>query len=212
MIVKGISSAFFRVHQRPIKWRIKMPHYRPDWIALALTTLLFTAMLWGIMAIQQSEIRKFRREGLPANATVRERVTKTEHSSSSDTNTTVYELTVTFMNRANVVEEGISVDLQSGEFDFGTIDIGEFQRAKVRITRDSYDTINIGDDVPILYLPDDPSAAKLATEVANWRPTIIQVFMAITIIVALALFIKAFTAQPKPPPQPSEFPEWEGTS
>ncbi|KAA3658984.1 MAG: hypothetical protein DWQ04_23555 [Chloroflexi bacterium] len=187
-----------------------MPQYRPDWIALAFTSLLFTAMLWGIMAIQQSEIREFRREGLPANATVRDRIKKTERSSSGG-NTTVHELTVTFMDRSNAVEEDVTIDLEAGKFDFGTIDVGEFQRAKFHITRDSYDAINIGDDVAIVYLPDDPSTAKLAAEVTNWQPTVIQVFIGITIIVALAFFIRAITAPPKPPQQPSEFPEWEST-
>ncbi len=189
-----------------------MPQYRNDWIALSLTSLLFTAMLWGIMAIQQSEIRQFRREGIPAKATVQDRVKKSERSSSTGSSSIIHELTVTFMDRSNVVEEEMTIDLQEGEFDFGTIDVGEFQRAEFTITGKSYDAINVGDTVEILYLPDDPSEAKLAEEVANWRPTFIQIFMGITIVVALALFIKGLTAPPKPPKKPSEFPEWEGTT
>ena len=189
-----------------------MPQYRNDWIALSLTTLLFTAMLWGIMAIQQSEIREFRGEGISANATVVDRDKRSERSSSTGNRSTVHELTVTFMDRSNVVEEEMTIDLQEGEFDFGTIDIGEFQRAEFTITGKSYDAINVGDTVEILYLPNDPSEAKLAVEVANWRPTIIQIFMGITIVIALALFIKGLTAPQKPPKKPSEFPEWEGSS
>ena len=189
-----------------------MPQYRRDWIALSLTSLLFTAMLWGIMAIQQSEIREFRQDGILTEATVRDSVEKSEYSSSTSSSSIVYEMSVTFMDRSDVIEEETTIDLQEGEFDFGTIDVGEFQRATFKITRNSFNTINVGDTVEILYLPDDPSEAKLAEEVANWRPTFVQIFMGITIVVAVALFIKGLTAPPPPPKKPSEFPEWEGTS
>ncbi|MCA9923603.1 MAG: DUF3592 domain-containing protein [Anaerolineales bacterium] len=189
-----------------------MPKNRRDWIILSSVPLLFAAMLWGIIAIQQSEIQEFRSEGIPANANVVDSVKKSERSSSTDTNSIVYELTVTYMDRSDVVEEGVSVDLQSGEFDFGTIDIGEFRRAKFNINKSSYDTISVGDEVEILYLPDKPAEAMLAEEVANWRPIFLQVLIGILVAATLYCFVRAIFAPPAAPKPPSEFPEWEGAA
>ena len=123
---------------------------RMDWLMWALVAVMFAGMLWGIIAIQTSTTRQFQREGQVATATV---VDKSTTRSSSDT--LEYNFSVTYMAGGGREEEA-TVNMATGEVDFGTIDVGTFSRARFTVGGQTYDDTEIGDEV----LPVDSLAFK----------------------------------------------------
>ena len=120
---------------------------------------MFAGMLWGIIAIQMSEVRAFRSEGREATATVVDKYT----TRSSSTDSREYNFEVTFMAKGNVEESETSVQ-ELGEVDLGTIDVGTFSRASFNVGGQTYDDTEIGDTVAIYYLPDDTSEDERRVE------------------------------------------------
>jgi hypothetical protein len=164
---------------------------RKDWIIVGLLPLMFGLMLWGIMAIQQSDIRKLRAKGVTANARVISR--SKSRTGTSQTRRTVYELTVTFMDKSGVEEEAPVSEEPESKL---KINVGEFRRAKITITKSSFDKINEQDTVTIVYLPESPTKGRLADEVANWRPTVILTLIGITVVSAFVCFGIALFRRP----------------
>ena len=146
---------------------------RNDWLGFSIVSIVFAGLLLGILAIQQGEIRAYRNRGVETEASVTFKGTRTEYSSSTDTSSTIHYINLTYFDKSDVDEEAseTTVDILEGEFEFGEINIGEFQRAEAEITKASYDAIEVGDDVSVLYLPNSPDEAKLTEEVSNFRPT-----------------------------------------
>ncbi|MEM7331844.1 MAG: DUF3592 domain-containing protein [Chloroflexota bacterium] len=184
-----------------------MPATRNDWLAFSMVSLVFAGLLLGILAIQQGEIRAYRNRGIETSASVVFKGTRQEYSSSTDSSTTIHYIDVTFFDKSEVAdsESETTVDLLEGEFEFGEINIGEFQRSEAEITKRSYDAIEVGDDVSVLYLPNSPDEAKLTEEVLNFRPTFLYALIGLCGLGLLYTLIRAVGA-PKAKP-PSEFQE-----
>lgn len=178
---------------------------KKDWLAWVGVCALFAAMLWGILLIQQGDNRRFENRGVEASAQVVNKRIERERSSSGSGMTTEHYFDITFMNRVDVEESETSVDILEGEFEFGEIDIGAFQRAEVDVNRSSYEATAVGDDVTILFLPNDPSKARLADEVYNYSPTLMYILIGICGIGALYCFVRFLMAPATAPP--SEFQE-----
>ncbi|MEZ4593543.1 MAG: DUF3592 domain-containing protein [Chloroflexota bacterium] len=142
---------------------------RNEWLIWALVALMFAGMLWGIIAIQSSEVREFRSEGREATATV---VDKSTTRSSSDT--LEYNFSVTFMAKTN--EEPETAVQEIGDFDF-SIDVGTFSRARFTVGGQTYDDTEIGDEIRIYYLPDDPTEAELKSWVDEYNPIFLRVLV-----------------------------------
>ncbi len=174
-----------------------MKTHTKNWLGFAGVCLMFGAMLWGILAIQSSEIREFRRDGVAANATVISTYEQSSRSSSTGSSSIEHIMTVTYMDRSDVEESDVSVDLLSGEFEMPEINIGDFQRAEFNINRSSFEEISEGDSVKILFLPNDPSEARLAGEIENWQPTFLNISIGVTIAGALICIFIAFFKHPK---------------
>lgn len=135
-----------------------------NWLTWAGICLLFFGMLYGILALQQSEIREFRNEGLPAEATILEKREKRERTSQGD-NRTVHEFDLSYFNKSVADETKI-------------VDVGTYQTATIEVKRRSYNQAETGDSVNIIFLPDDPRDAKLAAEVKGWNGIGIYILMA----------------------------------
>lgn len=172
----------------------KMPKLvRSEWLVWALVALMFAGMLWGIIAIQSSEVREFRNEGREARATV---VDKSTTRSSSDT--LEYNFSVTFMANGSR-DKPATVDLETGEIDFGTIDVGTFSRARFTVGGQTYDDTEIGDTVVIYYLPDDTSKAELKSWVDGYNPIVLRVLVWFCVGAAVLCLIAALFAPAKRP-------------
>ena len=168
---------------------------RLDWLMWALVAVMFAGMLWGIIAIQTSTARQFQREGQVATATV---VDKSTTRSSSDT--LEYNFSVTYMAGGGR-DEPATVDLETGEVDFGTIDVGTFSRARFTVGGQTYDDTEIGDEVTIYYLPDDTSKAELKSWVDEYNPVFLRVLVWVLMGTAVFCLIAAIFA-PKTRPAP----------
>ncbi len=162
---------------------------RKDWVSWAGVALLFAAMLWGIIAIRASEIRQFRREGVTASATIVDKFT----TRSSSTSTSDHNLAVTFM-AGGENDEPVHIDMETGEADFGAIDVGVFSRASFEVGNQTYDAIEIGDTVTIYYLPSDPSEALLQSQVDDYNPIFIWVIVGLLVVTAVICLIIAVFA------------------
>ena len=184
-----------------------MPATRNDWLAFSVVCLVFAGLLLGILAIQQGENRSYRNQGIETSANVVFKGTRQEYSSSTDSSTTIHYINVTFFDKSEVdeSESETSVSILDGEFEFGEINIGEYQRAEAVITGRSYDAIEVGDDVTVLYLPTSPDEAKLTEEVLNFRPTFLYGLIGLCGLGLLYTLIRAVGA-PKVKPA-SEFQE-----
>lgn len=180
-----------------------MPTTKADWLGMSAVFIMFMLMIWGIYAIQSSEIREFKRDGVETSAQVVEKYTTSERSSSGSISKIHY-LRITFMDRSAVEESEVSVDLLEGEFELPEINIGSFQRAKLQILRRNYNQIETGDSVSILFMPDDPTDARLTDEVLNYQPIGIWVIMGIFGLGLLFCLFKVAIAPTKAPPS-SEF-------
>jgi hypothetical protein len=185
-----------------------MKQHTKNWLSYASVCLMFGVMLWGVLAIQASEIRQFKREGTPANATVISSVKQSSYSSGTGSSETEYVMQVTFMDRSNVVASETSVDILSGKIELPEINIGDFRRAEFTITRDSYEAINEGDTVAILFLPEDPGEAMMAAEVENWQPTLLYILIGITVAGALVCTFIAYFKRPIPAPSEFDNPDF----
>lgn len=139
---------------------------RNEWLLWAVVGLMFAGMLWGILAIQGSEVRAFRSEGREATATVVDKFT----TRSSSTDSRDYNFAVTFMAKTNDDEPETAVQ-ELGDFDF-SIDVGTFSRASFTVGGQTYDDTTIGDTVTIYYLPNDTSEAELKSWVDGYNPFI----------------------------------------
>ena len=108
------------------------------------------------MAIQGSEVRAFRNEGLETEATVVDKFT----SRSSSTDSREYNFAVSFAARS---EED------------GPITIGN--RATFTVGSSLYDDTEINDKVTIYYLPDDTRKAELKSWVDEYNPVAMWVLL-----------------------------------
>lgn len=174
---------------------------RSEWLLWALVALMFAGMLWGIIAIQTSEVRQFRREGQEARATVVDKFT----TRSSSTDSREYNFAVTFMAGGDN-DEPATIDPETGEFDFGTIDVGTFSRAKFTVGAQTYGDTDIGDTVTIYYLPDDTSEAELKSWVDGYNPTFLWALVWVLVGAAVVCLVAALFA-----PQTREQPVAETT-
>ena len=66
---------------------------RKEWFLWAFVALMFAGMLWGIIAIQMSDVRQFRSRGVEASAIVVDKFT----TRSSSTDSRDHNFAVTFM-------------------------------------------------------------------------------------------------------------------
>lgn len=146
---------------------------RNEWLLWAGVALMFAGMLWGILAIQGSEVRAFRNEGLETEATVVDKFT----SRSSSTDSREYNFAVSFAARS---EEG-------GSFTIGN-------RATFTVGSSLYDDTEINDKVAIYYLPDDTSKAELKSWVDEYNPIFIQGFMWLFVAAAVFCLVAAIFA------------------
>lgn len=169
---------------------------RNEWLLWALVALMFAGMLWGIIAIQMSDVRQFRSKGVQTRATVVDKFT----TRSSSTDSREYNFSVTFMAGGDN-DEPATIDPETGEFDFGTIDVGTFSRAKFTVGGQTYDDTEIGDSVTIYYLPDDTSEAELKSWVDGYNPTVLRVLVWILVGTAVCCLVAALFA-PKTREQP----------
>jgi hypothetical protein len=133
---------------------------RKEWLLWAVVALMFAGMLWGIIAIQMSDLRQFRSEGVEASAIVVDKfTTRSSSTDSSDRN-----FAVTYMAGGDNDEPGI-------------IDVGTFSRASFTVGGQTYNDTEIGDTVAIYYLPDDTSEAELKSWVDTYDPIIMRVLV-----------------------------------
>ncbi|MBK7893616.1 MAG: DUF3592 domain-containing protein [Candidatus Promineifilaceae bacterium] len=158
---------------------------RNEWLLWAVVGLMFAGMLWGILAIQGSEVRAFRNEGREATATVVDKFT----TRSSSTDSREYNFEVTYMAKSAEAEDDTSVQ-QTGDFDF-SIDVGTFSRARFTVGAQTYDDTEIGDEVRIYYLPDDSTEAELKSWVDGYNPIFLQGFMWFFVATAVFCLIAA---------------------
>ncbi len=135
-----------------------------NWLTWAGICLLFFGMLYGILAIQQSEIREFRNEGFPAEATILAKNERRERTSQGN-NQTVHEFDVSYFNKSEADETKI-------------VDVGTYQTATIEVKRRNYNQAETGDTVNIIFLPNDPRDAKLVSEVEGWNGIGIYILMA----------------------------------
>lgn len=171
---------------------------RKEWLLWAAVALMFAGMLWGIIAIQMSDVRLFRSEGVEASAIVVDKfTTRSSSTDSSDRN-----FAVTFMAGGDN-DEPASIDPETGEFDFGTIDVGTFSRASFTVGGQTYNDTEIGDTVTIYYLPDDTSEAELKSWVDTYNPLFLWVLVWLLVGTAVICLIAAIFA-PKPAMLPSQ--------
>ncbi len=153
---------------------------RSAWLLWAGVALMFAGMLWGILAIQGSQVRAFRNDGVQTDATVVDKFT----SRSSSTDSREYNFAVSFAARS---EEG------------GSITIGN--RATFTVGSQTYDETEVNDKVTIYYLPDDTSKAELKSWVDEYNPIFIQAFMWLFVATAVFCLVAALFA-PKTREQP----------
>jgi hypothetical protein len=142
---------------------------KKDWLILSLVPLLFAAMLWGIVAIQSSDIRQFRTQGIESSAIVVDKFT----TRSSSTDSRDHNFSVTFMAGGDGDDDNI-------------VNVGEFSRANFEVGSRTYDKTDVGDTITILYLPDDSSEVRLKSTVDNYSATIL--WIVIWLLVATAVF------------------------
>ncbi len=135
-----------------------------NWLMWAGVCLLFFGMLFGILALTQSEIQEFRTDGFPAEATILEKRERRERTSQGNSQT-VHEFNVSYFNKSETDETKI-------------VDVGTYQTATIKVKRRNYNQAETGDTVNILFLPSDPRDAKLADEVENWNGIGLYIFMA----------------------------------
>ena len=164
---------------------------RTEWLLWAFVALMFAGMLWGIIAIQTSTARQFRREGVETRATV---VDKYTSRSSSDT--LEYNFAVTFMAKDG--EEAETAVQAVDDFDF-SIDVGTFSRAKFTVGGQTYDDTEIGDTVRIYYLPDDTTKAELKSFVEEYNLVFLRTLVWILAAAAVFCLIAALVAPAKRP-------------
>ena len=153
---------------------------RSEWLLWVLVALMFAGMLWGILAIQGSEVRAYRNGGRETDATVVDKFT----SRSSSTDSREYNFAVSFAARS---EEG------------GSITIGN--RATFTVGSSLYDDTEINDKVTIYYLPDDTRKAALKSWVDEYNPIFLQGAMWFFVATAVCCLVAALFA-PKTREQP----------
>ena len=170
---------------------------RKEWLLWAVVALMFAGMLWGIIAIQMSEVREFRSEGVEASAIVVDKFT----TRSSSTDSREYNFAVTFMAGGDN-DEPPTVVLETGDFNFGTIDVGTFSRASFTVGGQTYDDTEIGDTITIYYLPDDTSEAELKSWVDGYNPNVLWVLVWLLVGTAVFCLVAALFA-PKTRPEPT---------
>ncbi len=166
---------------------------RVDWLTWALVAVVFAGMLWGIIAIQMSTVRQFRSEGREARATL---VDKSTTRSSSDT--LEYNFSVTYMANGGNGEPS-TFNTETGEIEFGTIDVGTFSRARFTVGGQTYDNTEIGDKVDIYYLPSDTTKAELKSFVEGYNPIALRVLVWFCVGAAVLCLIAALFAPAKRP-------------
>lgn len=133
-------------------------------------SLLFAAMLGGLLWLQQNEAGTFRTEGLPAEA----RVTGMSETVNIANDTTTYTLSLAYMQREGTAG-GAEGSVLEGTFALSEIEVGTFQRARAEVRGPSYDALAVGDTVAIYYLPDQPQKAMLAAEADGYRAGLLGV-------------------------------------
>lgn len=192
--VSGTIKAIDQPSRRIIFEGEKMSKFiRTDWLLWVVVALMFAGMLWGIMAIQMSTVRQFRSEGREARATV---IDKSTTRSSSDT--LEYNFSVTFMANGSR-DKPATVNLETGEVDFGTLDVGTFSRARFTVGGQTYDDTEIGDTVQIYYLPTDTTKAELKSFVDEYNPIVLRVLVWLCVGAAVFCLIAALFAPAKRP-------------
>ncbi|MCA9901862.1 MAG: DUF3592 domain-containing protein [Ardenticatenaceae bacterium] len=170
---------------------------RNEWLLWVGVALMFAGMLWGILAIQGSEVRAFRNEGREASATVVDKFT----TRSSSTDSREYNFEVTYMAKDADNEDATSVQ-ELGDFDF-SIDVGTFSRARFTVGAQTYDDTEIGDEVRIYYLPEDTTEAELKSWVDEYNPIFLQgaiwFFVATAVLCLIAAPFAPKTRDADPP-------------
>lgn len=135
-----------------------------NWLMWAGICLLFFGMLYGILALTQSEIQEFRDNGFPAEATILDKREKRERTSQGG-NRTVRTFDVSYFNKSEADETKI-------------VDVGTYQTTTIEVKRRNFNQAETGDTVNIIFLPSDPRDAKLANEVESWNGIGIYILMA----------------------------------
>ena len=165
-----------------------MPKSRKEWVIISIVPFLFAAMLWGVIALQMSEINQFRREGIETSATVVDKYTRMSSSTDSDD----HYLVVTYM-----AKDGRSAEDGFGGESTGLIDVGTFTRTDFETGGRTYRDTNIGDNVRIYYLASDTSEALLKERVDTFNPIFLWVLVWLLVAGGAYCLIRAAIFSPK---------------
>jgi hypothetical protein len=163
----------------------KAPEPHEMWLATGVVLLFLALAVAGSAYFGWRLNQRLQAEGIEVTGTVAFKLEKYVSSGRGGG----YEpfFTIYYFDRSgDGTRPPLTLDVLGEEITFGTGNaVGEFHSADVRVTDDLYAATQEGDDVAVVYLPDDPEEIWLKQSVDEWSLNVPVVLTAVFILLGL---------------------------
>ena len=139
------------------------------YLILALLMLMLAALFLGVgLLAHKPTFDRLRLEGKQVDAMVWEKLERSERCGRTSRQVPISCTNAILSVRYTVGGRSEAWDLGKVSIQIPVLGSGATYTAQLRVSRARFDATNVGDKVPLIYLPQDPSLAKEAQLVKTW--------------------------------------------